>query len=419
MTWPPRRLALGKLAQNTLLGAAWQFVRVGLQMSTAILVARLLGPGDFGLLAGTTGLATALGGLAGLGTAYLMLQGVSRDHGSFGAHWRKATVTTLISGSALAAAFVGLAAMIFNTHVSIPALMAIGVSELIAYPLVLVASLAFQAHERLGWTSALPAMLAGARLVAACLVWRFAPHADLETYARWYSVASIGLAAFALACTARVLRPARSPFQLTRGEALEGLGFSSLWFTNSGLTELDKTLALKFMGPELAGFYSVAYRMASALVMPVGALVLAAQPRLFRRGAASNREQGNLVEHLSLAAMANAVVAGVVLYFAAGVLPWLLGPQFEGAASAARWLALWPLAYSARLLAGTVLVTRGHRGWRAAAEGVSIAALVLASSLLMPKYGLAGAALAIVGIETLLAASMWLLVSQSRSASNR
>jgi O-antigen/teichoic acid export membrane protein len=419
MTWLPRRPPLGKLAQNTLLGAAWQFVRVGMQMATAIVVARLLGPGNFGLLAGITGLATALGGLAGLGTGYLMLQGVSRDHGSFGQHWRKATVTTLVSGIALAMAFVTIATFLFDAHVSISVLLAIAVSELVAYPLVLVAAFAFQAHERLGWTSALPAMLAGSRFVAAGLVWWLVAGPDLGTYVRFYSIASVCLAVVALAWTAHTLRPGRAVFSLNRRDAVDGLGFSSLWFTNSGLTELDKTLALKFLGAELAGFYSAAYRMASALVMPVGALVLAAQPRLFRHGAVEGAGQADLVQKLALAAFANSVVAGLVLYFAAGVLPWLLGPEFEGAVAAARLLALWPLAYSARLLAGTLLVTRGHRGWRAAAECLSIVALAVASSVLMPRYGLSGAAVAIVGIEGLLAAIMWLIVFKSGSTRAR
>jgi O-antigen/teichoic acid export membrane protein len=71
------------------------------------------------------------------------------------------------------------------------------------------------------------------------------------------------------------------------------------------------------------------------------------------------------------------------------------------------------------LLAGTLLVTRGHRGWRAAAECLSIVALAVASSVLMPRYGLSGAAVAIVGIEGLLAAIMWLIVFKSGSTRAR
>src|SRR5690348_17708871 len=69
-----------RLVRNTILATGWQGIRVALQAVWVVLLARALGPGEYGSFAGMSGLATAMGSLTGLGFGMLMIQDASRNH---------------------------------------------------------------------------------------------------------------------------------------------------------------------------------------------------------------------------------------------------------------------------------------------------------------------------------------------------
>jgi len=406
----PPRFRLGRLAHNTVLATFWQFGRVGGQALWVIVIARSLGPSGYGVFAGTAGLAVALGGLAGLGTGYLLLQAVSRDRESFGAYWRKALLTSLASGLILAAIFTAIASLVLGHAAGPEIIVVIAFSELVCYPLVYASAFAFQAHEKLGWSSALTTWMAAARLLAAILFWATDASQGLTGYIWFHLGASLLTALAAITLVQRMLRPQSTRFTLTPGEVKEGLSFSAVWFTSNAAAELDKTLALKLMGSEVAGLYAAAYRLASALTVPVISLSLAAQPRMFRH--AANPSEGNprLVQHLVVVTLIYSVAASVALFFLAGILPWLLGPAFAHSVPAARMLVLLPPLYSLRAIGNTVLMTNGRQLVRALTECAGIAALIVFALIWMPRYGLTGAVMAVIATEALLASLVWAVV---------
>ena len=402
-----RRFGLGKLAGNTIISTFWQCLRIAGQALWVIMIARALGAPGYGAFAGIAGLATTLGGFAGLGTGLLLLQNVSRDHAMFGAHWRKATLTTLASGLVLVVFFCLVARPIAGSYATLPVIAAIGLSELVCYPLVYVAGFAFQSHERLGWSGALATLMSGARLLAIVVFWFSAATMDLATYAWFHLGASVVTAMCALGLVRVLLRSPRARFELRASEVREGLSFSAVWFTGNALTELDKTLALRFAGSEIAGVYSAAYRLVSALTLPVASLALAAQPRLFRKGADPADGNPRLVRHLALVAAAYGSAASIVLLVLAGLLPVLLGHAFESATKAARLLALVPPLFSLRLIGNTVLMTSGRQLVRVAIEILGVLLLIGLASVWMPEYGVEGVAMTVTATEAALAATVW------------
>lgn len=413
-----RRFGLGRLAHNIVLGTFWQFARVGAQALWVIVIARNLGPSGYGTFAGTAGLAVALGGLTGLGTGYLLLQAVSRDHAAFGVYWRKALLTTLITGPILAVIFAFLAVQIIGHAASIGIVTAVAISELICYPLVYACAFAFQAHEQLGWASALTTLMAVARLLAAILFWATDVGQGLEGYVWFHLVASFAIAAFAIVFVQRLLRPKRVRYTLNKNEIREGMSFSTVWFTTNAMGELDKALTLRLAGSEITGLYAAAFRMATVFALPIMSLAMAAQPRLFRHRSEQVGDNPHLVRHLLLVALGYAAVASVVLWLTAGILPVLLGAQFENSARAARMLALLLPFNALRVVGSAVLVTSGKQLLRALTESMGIIALITFALLWIPKYGLTGAIMATIATEALLAALMWAAVSVN-SRSNR
>ena len=405
-----RRLGFGQLAENTLVGMLWQFARIAAQVIWVVLIARSLGPSGYGTFAGIAGLATTLGGVAGLGTGWLLLQHVSRNKSTFDMYWRKASLTTLFSGLILAALFYPAARLIAGSYATAMTIAAVGLSELVCYPLVYLVGFAFQAHERLGWSSALATMMSGARLLAAMAFLSSSFTRDLTTYALFHVGASMLTMICALLLGQTMLRPQRTSFVLHIREIKEGLSFAAVWFTGNAVTELDKTLALRLGGGTVAGIYSAAYRFVSALTLPVASLALAAQPRLFRQSANPPDGSSRLVLRLALVAMAYGMAASLCLWLLANFLPVLLGKAFDPAARAARLLVLVPPLFALRLIGNAVLMTSGRQLMRVLIEAFGALILIGLANLWIPSYGIAGVAMAVTSTEALLAAGIWAML---------
>lgn len=403
----PRRLR-GGLAGDTLAVGFWQAVRVAGQAIWVILIARLLGPDGYGTFVGVAGLATTLGGLTGLGMGLVMLQDVARQSALFDRRWRQAITVCLGSGAVLCAAFVLIAPWLFGGQVTFVVIAALGLSELLLFPLISLSAFAFSSRSRMGTAAALPAVMAAGRTLAALAFWLMTSQRTLEVYIGFHLLATLGCALLALFWVRRQLKPAPVAFEMSLRELREGGGFSLMWMVGNGLSSLDKTLVLRLAGAQVAGLYGVIYRFATVLALPVEALTMAAGPRLFRHG--GGQTHAGLIPRMALLALGYSVLAGAALALLAGVLPWLLGPRFEPAVEGARWMALFVPAYAMRLLGSNVLMASNARIVRVVIEAMGLLALGAFALLWLPTYGLKGAVLMICTTEALLALACWTLI---------
>lgn len=401
--WRRRRHGLAGDAGRV---AFWQAARIGGQSLWVILIARLLGPQGYGAFVGVAGLATALGGFTGLGLGLMLLQDVARDPTLFDRRWSQAIGTSVISGAVMACLFGLLAPWVLAAAVPVAVVVAIGFSELLFFPLISVAAFAFSARGRMGTAAALPALMAAGRMLAALAFWALATRHRLETYVWMHVAATISCALIALVMVRLQCEPRPSSMRLRRAEVSEGLGFSIVWMVGNALGSLDKTLVLRLAGAEIAGLYAAAYRFATVLALPIEALTMAAGPRLFRHG--GGQKQPGLIARLAFFTLGYSALAGVALWWMAGLLPWLLGETFRPAVAAARWMVIFVPCYGMRLLGSNILMASNAKTLRAVIEATGLGCLFVFALLWLPLYGLYGAIAMICASEGLLAFSVWL-----------
>lgn len=404
------------LAHNTVLATGWQGIRVALQAAWVILLARAIGPEDYGSFAGMAGLAAALGALTGLGFGMLMIQDASRDHDQFAAAWKRALVLTLASGFALWGLYVAAAPRLFHVH-DVWLYAAIGLPELVCLPVTLVASYAFQLHERMGWAGALFSLSAVGNLVAVVAFLELSPGHALRHYLPFHAAMSVFAGTGAISLVVGLLAPAKARFEISRRDVHEGMGFSLMRIADTGMTSLDKTLVLLLAGSHVAGIYGSAYRLVAVLAMPATSLGMAALPRLFRihaTGTDAPTRKSGLVGVLLAATAACGVIAALLAYVLSGVLPIVFGPAFAQAAQAARWLAISPLLYGLYALGCNVLVTSHRRTLRIMAQAAGIAILAITALIWVPRFGLKGAVGMLLFSQGATALLLWLLVRWNR-----
>ena len=126
----------GPIARATIQTSFVLGLRLLVQAGTLLLVARMLGPVEFGAFAGIAALAVLLGTFSTFGTHLVLLGEMSKDP-----HQREhilsyAVPTTLIGGCLLFVLYLGICELIFaDILLPLSILVCIGITEIILLPL--------------------------------------------------------------------------------------------------------------------------------------------------------------------------------------------------------------------------------------------------------------------------------------------
>ncbi len=184
------------------------------------------------------------------------------------------------------------------------------------------------------------------------------------------------------------------------------LGFSS----QNVYVDIDKTMLARLSSLEAAGLYAAAYRVVDVSFTPVTSLLYAAYARFFRHGASGVQGSLAFAKRLLPFAWVYAAFAGAGLYLAAPLLPYLLGPDYEEAVEATKWLSVLPFLKATHYFAADTLTGAGFQGVRSGIQVLVCVFNVLANLLLIPIYSWRGAAWASLASDGLLALSLWVVV---------
>jgi O-antigen/teichoic acid export membrane protein len=403
----------GSVARGAVVATIWQAVRVAGQALWTISLARSLGPVGYGGFAGAAGLATAVGSLSGLGFGLVMLQDASRDASEFSRAWRRAVVAVFASGSVFLLAFIMVAPRFLGLPGPSWQYVAIGIAELLCFPLTVLASYAFQARERMGFAGAMYTLVPLSNLSAVAFYAAMGGTRSLSGYLPWHALSSILAAGAGIAFVVILLRPGPSHFSITRRDAAEAAGFSLMRVVDNGLGSLDKTLVLRLAGAEAAGIYTAAFRLVAVLALPVTSMAMAALPRLFRLGDLTRPHGQTFIRRLTMFGLVGGGVASLAVLALSLVLPLLLGTSFQASAGFARWLCLFPLLFGLSSLGCNILMAAHFRRLRIAAQLMGLLTLVAAMYLLVPPFGLPGAAAALLTAHAVIVIAVWTAVSRA------
>ncbi|GJE04190.1 lipopolysaccharide biosynthesis protein [Methylobacterium isbiliense] len=222
------------------------------------------------------------------------------------------------------------------------------------------------------------------------------------------ALVAVGLASVAaLFATAGSLRRALVSHPLARHAlAARGRPAPSVWIRpgllllflvgGAALAErLDVMVVSALADPEAAGIYSVAARFAALISLGSAAATVRALPLLAEQLARGARgAAARTLAQASRAALALAAAAGLLLAAAAGPLLGLFGSDFRAGAPALCLLVVAHVGLAAGGAACTALIASGNERRIAVVTGLGIVANVTGNLLLVPRFGMTGAAAA-------------------------
>lgn len=397
-------IAKGPIARGTLRTSLVLGLRLVVQAGTLLLVARVLGPREYGAFAGVAALAVMLGTLATFGTHVVLLSETSREPARRDDILPYAVPSTLLCGGVLLVIYLAICILALReASVSITVLIAIGAAEMLLQSLFSLPAAEHLARERIARSQLLLTLPLVLRLVAAVTVFLLHSPDPLAAYGYGYFFASL-LALIVATITMPAPWPAIKTWRLPDlRELRNAAGYAALNITAISPAELDKTIATKLLPLAASGLYAAGARVIGATILPVSAMLLSALPRLFREGQSRPGRTAHLVRWIFAVALAYSLVLAVVLWLVAPVFVWLFGAKYHGIEHVIHWLTLALPGMALRMAAGNMLMAIGHPWMRVGFEVAGLVVLVVSSVLLVPHWGLPGMALALVSMEWIMA----------------
>ena len=379
-------------------------MRLVLQAGTLLLVARVLGPYQFGAYAGIAALAMLLGTLSTFGTPLVLLAETSRA-----LHRRLRVLpyclsTTLISGSLLLVIYLLLVKWVFAASpISLELVVVIGLTELLVQPLIGFPSAQLQAQRK----------IAASQLVfLAPLVIRFV--VILYMFLRpvgqplaVFVVASLfaGLVGLLVASLAMPNAwPAFRHWRLaTLPELRRAASFAVLSITTRGPTEVDKSLAARLLPLETAGVYSGAARIVSAVNVPILAMIQSALPTLFSQARQAAGIQPRMLATMFGVAFLYGSGAALLMWLFVPSIAWLFGDAYAGIGQTASLLCAAIPGTTLRMTSGAILMARDEPWARVFYEASGVAIILAAAIYFAPRFGIVGMISAYVAAEWVMA----------------
>lgn len=412
--WKP-----GKLARDTGVMTFGSGLRAVTQAMVFLIVARVIGVDGYGAFVAVLAIASALSGLCGLGAHVLLVRDVAWDPGSFSRSWGYALAALRWGIPIVFLLYLAISQAVLPGNIPFVAVILIGIAELILWPLANVAVFAYQGHERMGRAS---------RMMLPPVVARFASALVFLLVSRWFTNEPLLLWSFfyALAGVAAVLyvhrfviRDLGRPVFPTRRQLLdyvrESIPFSFWAMAERLYVDADKAMLARLASLGAAGIYSAGYRVVDLVFLPLYAMLNVAVPKFFRAGRNGVHGAVNYVLRISLAPLAYAFAAGLLVYIFAPLLPVLLGEDYLGAVTAVRWLAWLPIITLPRLFLQYALATSGQQ--RTGAACVILGAIINVGLNVMwiPVWGWRGAAAATYVSEVVMSLVMFGLAFSRRN----
>lgn len=386
-------------------------LRLALQGTYFIILARVLGANGYGAFAGVASLVSILAPFAGMGGEYLLVKNVARDPARFSIYWMRTLSKIAVGGSAFVLAVIGLSYLVLPEAIPLHLVVFIAVADLLFARVVSASARAFQAHERLVHTAIIKVMLSFARLLGVITMIVFFANPTPSLWAAFYLGAVAVTAVVGVAEVQRCLGNASLGLRQILPEFREGLFFSASDSAQRIYINVDKVMLMRLSGLAPAGIYAAAYRAVDMALVPVMAMLEAGYVRFFQHGRTGVSGTVRFAQKLIPSALVYSTIIGAAIYAVAPLAPLVLGSQYAATVLALRWLAAIPLLGSMRRIAAEVLTGAGRQGWRTTVEGAVVLLNVGLNFWLIPIYSWRGAAWATLASEFMLVISLWALTA--------
>jgi O-antigen/teichoic acid export membrane protein len=414
------RVRASTLARNS----GWMFLGYGLriivQAGYFIVIARALGPAQYGAFVGAVALIGLVAPFGGLGMGNVLVKNVSRDRNVFRVYWGNALLVAVVSGLLL------LGFVLAVAHVALPStipwllILLVSLSDILFVKGAEIAAQGFQATDELRFTAfvtLLPYILRFIGSIVLVGMWR---QATALQWGWFYLGCTVISAAVAVVLASVKLGSPSFAISKIPSEIEEGFYFGTSLSAQTVYNDIDKTMLARLSTLDATGIYAAAYRLIDVAFTPVRSVLYAAYANFFRHGQQGLAVSYSYAKKIVPKMLGYSLLIFVGLYVCAPIVPVVLGKEYDRSVEALRWLALLPFFKSIHYFLADSLTGAGYQRVRTGAQ-IGIAVFnVLLNLWLIPAYSWRGAAWASLASDGALALTMygcvlWVMNKEART----
>lgn len=381
------------------------------QLVTFAILARSLGPAEFGLFVQISAVTAVAVQICGLGASDCLLRRVSRAPESYANLLGHNLLLIGLSGALLV--MIGVAAMTLWTRmnsgpsVDLPTLALLFLGNVVLVRLILLVETAFLSLGQVHAANRAVVGFAVARTATATLACMVFQVSTLSEWALWQCGGNL----LYTAARALWIRPLGRPrFAILREELRAGLLFSSQFAVRAVRSNVDLLVIGLFTPIEVVGSYGVARRIMDSSYLSIDALNRLIYPRLARESRDGLHLALPMAKRALVAALALGVITFLALFMLAPALPALFGHDYRD------------LSFFVRCLSGTIVLVGawaaaidllGASGRQDARAGILNGANLLGSILIAVATWLAapiGTFIALYAIDGAIVVAAWLVL---------
>lgn len=390
-------------------------LRLIVQAGTLLLIARMLGPDQFGAFAGIVALAVLMGTFSTFGTHFVLLGEISRNKGMRQQVLSYAVPTTLISGSLLFLVYLIICFFVFY-EITLPfsVIACIGITETMLLPLFVLPVTEQIALEKTARSQLLMVFPLVLRMLAAAGVILLDSEYPLILFAWLYVITALLSLFFMKLYSQHAWLTVKQWRLASKQELKQSAGYAALALTAAGPSEIDKILAAKLLPPGVSGLYAAGSRVIGAAILPVIALLLSAMPKLVRESKENPLQKKHLIDCILISVFLYGFLLAGLFWLAAPLVEWLFGEKYSGIAEMLKWLCLAIPSLAVRKAAGNILIARSTPWSRAVIEFSGLIIMILLSYYLVFLMGSKGLVVAVSLSEMIMSLMMVLRLKKSK-----
>lgn len=363
---------------------------MGFQAGAFILLARTLGPEQFGALAAALAAANLIAPFVEYGANNIVVRDVVAGI---------PTPRTVGLGLALSALVLpaGLGVLCAVKLLLLPQIgwgvvVLVGLTTFFGNRMTLLANGASMAHGML-WRNTIVEVMNGVTLFVLAFVFSRGG-AGIETWVIWALLQSLFIGTLALAWVARTWGRLSWSLAELRDRLQDGFHFAVNGAATNAYADLDKALLARLATLETVGVFTAAHRMVVLAAVPLAAFLGAIYPRFFSSGQNGLPEARRFAWRVIPATVGYGLVAAVSAWFLAPFLVGLLGVGYGETVDAIRWLCWIVPVQGIQLPFLEALTGSGHQPARTLGQVFALTISVGLNVILIPTLGWQGSAIA-------------------------
>ncbi|MDJ0588905.1 MAG: oligosaccharide flippase family protein [Pleurocapsa sp. MO_226.B13] len=374
-----------------------RLINVLVQAAYFVVLARSLGPENYGSFVGVSALASLVFPFVCLGSDDILVKEVSVNRQAFSSYWGNTLLILVINSIGITICLLLLTQVIFPRNISQLAIAFLLIADLLWLGLQEASNKALRTVGLVHKAAQLIVINTIGKLIAIlCLTvlmneLDFSNNLVMNSWSILYFFSSLTVSAIAfLTINQKVDKPSLKLSRI-KSDMVRGIYFSIGMSANNINNNIDKTMLASMATLDATGIYGSAYRFINIGDIPMISLFNASYPRFFQQGSLGLTNCLNFAKKLLPTIFVYGLVCWGAFQAFAPLVPKILGAEYQNAISTLRWLAPLPLLNGLQLLVANTLTGSGYQKSRSIVQVVTAIANVFLNIWLIPIFGIYGA----------------------------